>query len=71
MARCGIETLMQLGFLGNANSKQMGLLKTHLECLLCSQEIVLRKQSVITDESPTMVCFQQVDGCNNSKFGLL
>ena len=56
MTICGIETLMHLGSLGKAISnlqspqplgsnlsKQMGLLKTHQECLLFSWEILLKK----------------------------
>ena len=43
---------------------------THQECLLFSWEILLKKTKVIPPEDATMVCFQHVDGCCNSKVGL-
>ena len=77
----GITTLRQLGLLGTANfnaaevPNRLGVtsaIKSDSQRL--SRVLLLsgieRKQSKLPFESPTMVRFQEENGCNNSKFGL-
>ena len=71
----GIETLRQLGSLGEANFKAVGVTSaSKSDCQRLSRVLLLsgieRKQSKHPFESSTMVRFQVENGCNNSKFGL-
>ena len=66
----GIETLRQLGLLGNANFKAA----KSLTCQRLSRVLLLsgieRKQSKLPFESRTMVRFQEENRSSQLKFGL-